>query len=172
MRAWRRGGRHGCHSSPASLLLLCSQASQWQSTEACGFPPDTVNKGGPSAFLGFSGGSVGKESGCNAGDAEDTSLIPRSGRSPGGGHGNPLQYSCLENPMDRGAWWVTVHGVAKRQTRLKQLRSHIHSAFLIMPESWRLVVQGRGGLWSQRCPLHPCASHCPGSPASPRSFLS
>ena len=40
------------------------------------------------------------------------------GRSPGGGHGNPLQYSCLENPMDRGAWWATVHGVAKSQTRL------------------------------------------------------
>ena len=42
--------------------------------------------------------------------------IPRSGRSPGEGHGNPLQYSCLENPMDRGGWWATVHGVAKSQT--------------------------------------------------------
>ena len=47
----------------------------------------------------------------NAGDARDTSLIPGSGRSPGGGHGNPLQYSCLENTMDRGAWWATVHRV-------------------------------------------------------------
>ena len=46
----------------------------------------------------------------NAGDA---GLIPRSGRSPGGGNGNPLQYSCLENPMDRGAWWATVHGAAR-----------------------------------------------------------
>ena len=45
----------------------------------------------------------------NAGDARDKSLIPGLGRSPGGGHGNPLQCSCLENPMDRGAWWATVH---------------------------------------------------------------
>ena len=45
-------------------------------------------------------------------------LIPGSGRSPGEGNGNPLQYSCPENPMDRGAWWVTVHGVAESQTRL------------------------------------------------------
>ena len=49
----------------------------------------------------------------NAGDARDAGLIPGSGRSPGEGHGNPLQYSCLENPMDRGAWKVTVHGVAR-----------------------------------------------------------
>ena len=47
----------------------------------------------------------------NAGDLTDTGLIPGSGRSPGGEHGNPLQYPCLENPMDRGAWWATVHGV-------------------------------------------------------------
>ena len=50
----------------------------------------------------------------NAGDVRHVSSIPESGRSPGGGHGNPLQYSCLENPMDRGAWRVTVHGGAKR----------------------------------------------------------
>ena len=50
--------------------------------------------------------------------------IPGSGRSPGGRRGNPLQYSCLENPMDRGAWWATVHGVAKSRTWLKQLSSH------------------------------------------------
>ena len=61
----------------------------------------------------FPGGSEGKESACNAGDMGS---IPRSGRSPGEGHGNPFQYSCLENPMDRGAWWATVHGVAKNQT--------------------------------------------------------
>ena len=57
----------------------------------------------------------------NAGDVRDTGLSPRSGRSPGEGHGNPLQYSCLENAMDRGTWQVTVHGVAKSQTRLKRL---------------------------------------------------
>ena len=52
-------------------------------------------------------------------------LIPGSGRSPGGEHGNPLQYSCLENPMDIGAWQATVHGVAKSQTRLKCLCTHV-----------------------------------------------
>ena len=55
----------------------------------------------------------------NAGDVRDTGSIPGLGRSSGGGHGNPLQYSRLENPMDVGAWRATVHGVAKSQTRLK-----------------------------------------------------
>ena len=55
----------------------------------------------------------------NAGDLRDGGLIPGSGRSPGEGHGNPLQYPCLENPMDRGAWRATVHRVAERRTRLK-----------------------------------------------------
>ena len=49
----------------------------------------------------------------NAGDVRDGGSIPESGRSPGGGHSNPLQYFFLENPMDRGAWWMTVHGVVK-----------------------------------------------------------
>ena len=66
--------------------------------------------------MGFPGGSVGKESAFNAGDTVDESLIPGSGRFLGGGHGNPLQYSCLEDPMDRGARWATVHRVAKSQT--------------------------------------------------------
>ena len=56
-------------------------------------------------------------------DIRDAGSIPGSGRPPGGGHGNPLQFSCLENPMDRGAWGVTVHGAAKSQTRLKRLSS-------------------------------------------------
>ena len=55
----------------------------------------------------------------NAGDIRNVSSIPGLGRSPGEGHGNPLQYSCLENPMDRGAWWAKVHRVAKSQTYLK-----------------------------------------------------
>ena len=57
----------------------------------------------------------------NAGGVRDADSIPGSERSPGGGHGNPLQYSCLENPLDRGAWQATVHRVAKSWTRLKQL---------------------------------------------------
>ena len=76
---------------------------------------------------GFSGGSVGKEYTCSAGDAGDGGLIPGSGRSRRGGHGNPLQDSCLENPMDRGAWWATVHGVAKSQTQLSDSHTHIPS---------------------------------------------
>ena len=60
--------------------------------------------------VGFSGGSVSKESACNAGDP---GFIPGSGRSPGEGNGNPLQYSCLGNPMDRGAWQATVYGIAR-----------------------------------------------------------
>ena len=65
--------------------------------------------GGLSVLMGFPAGSVGKESASNAGDARDIGLIPGMGRSSGGGHGNPLQYSCSENPMDRGAWWATIH---------------------------------------------------------------
>ena len=61
----------------------------------------------------FPGGSVVKNPPVNAGDAREVGLIPGLGGSPGGENGNPLQYSCLENLMDRGAWWATVHGLAK-----------------------------------------------------------
>ena len=64
-------------------------------------------------FITYPGDSDSKESVCNA---EDPGLIPGSGRSPGGGHGNPLQYSCLENPMDGGACQATIHGAAKSRT--------------------------------------------------------
>jgi len=66
----------------------------------------------------------GKEFICNAGDAGDVGSIPGSGRSPGGGHGYPLQYSCLKNPMDRGAWQATVCGVTRSCTWLKRLNTH------------------------------------------------
>ena len=59
-----------------------------------------------------------KNSPANAGDMRDTGLLPGSGRCPGEVHGNPLQYSCLENPMDRGAWQAKAHGVAKSWTQL------------------------------------------------------
>ena len=60
----------------------------------------------------------------NAGDIRDADLIPGLGRSPGGEHGKPLQYSCLENPMDKGVWWATVHRVAQSWTQLKWLSMH------------------------------------------------
>ena len=66
--------------------------------------------------MGLPGGSVVKNRPASAGDIADVGLIPQSGRSPGEGNGNPLQYSCLENIMDRGALWATVHGVAKSCT--------------------------------------------------------
>ena len=65
---------------------------------------------------------VVKNQPASAGDVKDVGSIPESGRSPGGGHGNPLQYSCLENPMDRGAWWATGHGVAQSRPSFSPLR--------------------------------------------------
>ena len=76
---------------------------------------------------GFPGGASGKEPDCHCRRRKTKQvLIPGSRRSPGGGHVSPLHYSCLENPMDRGAWWGTVHGVAKSQTQLKQFSTHAH----------------------------------------------
>ena len=72
----------------------------------------------------FPGGSVSKESAYNAGNAGDSGSIPGSGRHPGEGNGSPLQYSCLENPIDRGAWRATVHRVTESRTGLKRLSIH------------------------------------------------
>ena len=83
--------------------------------------------------IGFPGGSSGIDSTCNnPGAIEEAGWIPGLGRSPGGGSGNPLQYSHLGNPMDRGAWWAIVPSVAKSQTQLKQLSTctHIHTHVL------------------------------------------
>ena len=67
-------------------------------------------------YMGFSGAASHKEPACQCKRLRDVSFTPESGRYPGGGQGKPLQYSCLENPMDRGAWWATVHRVAKSRT--------------------------------------------------------
>ena len=81
----------------------------------------------------------------NIGDVRDVGSIPGSGRSPGRGHGNPLQYFCLKNPMDRGAWWATVHGIAKSWTRLST-HTHTHTTQAVIAEvagiCW--VSHGRG----------------------------
>ena len=77
--------------------------------------------------IGFTGGSVVKNLPANAGDPGDVGSIPGSARFLGGGNGNPFQYSCLENPMDRGAWGTTVQGVAKTWTQLNTYALTTHS---------------------------------------------
>ena len=74
-------------------------------------------------FMGFPGGISSKEP-ANAGYMRDASSILGSGRSSGGGHDNPLQYSCLENPMDKGGWKAIVHRISQNWTQLKQLSTH------------------------------------------------
>ena len=107
---------------PKSYFLLLSSECLPQSfsghlkslTQSCPLKSVT-HQCVPGGSGGFPGGSDGKTSACSA---EDPGSIPGSGRSPGEGNGNPLQYSCLENSMDGGAWWATVHGVAKSWTQL------------------------------------------------------
>ena len=88
------------HWSPSGVILL--QENIWRCLDT--------------SLGGFPGGASGKNLPANAGDKRDKGLIPGLGRSPGGGHSNPLQYSCLEKPMDRGAWRATVHRVPKGWT--------------------------------------------------------
>ena len=88
---------------------------------------------GPDGFLG---GSEVKAFACNAGDL---GLIPGSGKSPGEGNDNPLQYFCLENPMDGGAWWASVHGVTRSQTGLSNFTHSLHSMAWITLMVWSLT---------------------------------
>ena len=92
---------------------------------------------------------IGKESTCNAGE---TGLIPGSGRSPGEGHGNPFQYSCLENPMNRGAWWARVHGSQRVEYNLVTKQREKYAVYKEEPE-W--------GRWSEGHRAQMC---CPGEP--------
>ena len=110
-RAWW-AAVHGVPKSRTRLKQLSSSSSSW-SVERVSQVVLVVKK--PSV---------------NIGAVRNAGLIPGSGRSPGGGHHNPLQYSCLENPMDRRAWWAAVHRVAKNQTWLKRLSMH----------AWNLLV--------------------------------
>ena len=91
-----------------------------------GFPVDTSVKNPPA----------------NAGDIRDMGSIPGLGRSPEGGHSNTLHYSCLENPMDRGAWWAPVHRVAKSQTLLKQLSTYTRTC-LVYEANKRYLIEAQ-----------------------------
>ena len=82
--------------------------------------------------MGFPGGASGIESTCKAGDTRDMGSIPGSGRFPGEENGNPLQYSCLGNSKDRGAWWATVQGIAESETT-----EHTHT---LSPLKWKMEL--------------------------------
>ena len=110
----KSGKRRRHNASPSTLLTGSSTAKELGGREDASLHVITLLEALVSA-LGFPGGSGGKESGFNAGDRD---LVPGSGRSPGEGNGNLLQYSCLENSMDGETWRATVHGVAKSQARL------------------------------------------------------
>ena len=88
----------------------------------------------------FPGGAVVNNMPANAGDLRDTGSILGSGRSPGEGHGNPLQYSCLENPMDRRAWWA-IDGVTKSWTQLKRLSMHAKTWWYIHSLGYYLEIK-------------------------------
>ena len=115
-----------------SLSKFCLRVLRWGESWSFKDPA-----GFSTPALGFPGGASGEE--------PDAGLIPRLGRSPGGGHSNPLQCSCLENPRDGVAWWATVAGVAKSQAHLKRLCTHLLHVF---------------SLWSLRAWEHVLSSHC------------
>ena len=112
---------HPSHRPSHPTPLSCHRALGWAQFTVLHskFPPAIYFTRGK--CICFPGGSDGKES---ARSARDPSSIPGSGRFPGERNGNPLQYSCLENLMDRGTWWATVHGVAKNQTHLSEFHFH------------------------------------------------
>ena len=131
----------------------------------------TLGGGSKRILLWYSclGGSEVKASACNAGDLGS---IPGSRRSPGEGNGNPLQYSCLENPMDGRVWWATVHGVAKSRTRLSDFTFTFLNPFYrwntSAPESWRDLPKNMARKWWQLEPLRVCETQefvlCPTTP--------
>ena len=88
-----------------------------------------------------------EESTCNAGETRDAGSVPGSGRSSGGGNGNPLQYSCLATPRDRGAWQATVHGVTKSWTRLSDTHTHTHTLSTVLSALLQQTIDYHGMQW-------------------------
>ena len=154
----------------SSIQSLCPFLLAWFF-----FFADSISFGGNLSvhsfnFRGFPGGSMGKESACNAGDARDSGLIPGWGRSPGGGHGNPLQYSCLENPMDRGAWQsrlLTVQAYSpwgRKESDTTEVTEHAH--FLFLPDSVGRLYISRNLSLIADCYPQPPLPHCGPTPES------
>ena len=108
----------------------CSHAYNIKSIQSCCKMWKKKIKWQYQTIMGFPGGAMLKNLHVNAGDTWDMGSIPGLGRSPGGGNGNPLQCSCLENSMDRGAWQATVHGVAMSRTWLEGLSALIHTSII------------------------------------------
>ena len=130
---------HISAKAPGAALLKYEYLYNGSLCSPAGYPGSSLdhvaaflNKKDLSLVKGLPDSSVGKESACHSGDTEDAGSIPGSGRSPGVGNDNPLQYFCLGNPMDRGTWQATVHRVAKSWARLSAQAS-IHSR----RSSWR-----------------------------------
>ena len=134
------------HPEIVYFLLLWNMHDQlysWQHLKGCFQEDPALRKKkiipSPSAFLGFPGGSVVKNPHANAGGTRDTDAIPGLRRFPGEGNGKPLQYSCLDNSMDRGVRQATVHGVAKSQTWRTHTHTdtHTHTHCLLSPSILR-----------------------------------
>ena len=113
----------------AAVFGLPFSSSPWtlHSPEICPSWLKYILLPSPLSLLGLPWCPCGKESACNAGDARDEGSIPGSGRSPGGGEGNPLQYYCLENSLDREVWWNTVHRVTKSRIPTEYIHTHAHT---------------------------------------------
>ena len=128
----------------------------------------------PRKNISIPGGANGKEPSCESRRLKRFGFNPGSGRSPGGGHGNPLQYSCLENPTDRGAWWATVHGVAKSQTHLKWLSRHAQEKDHHVSGSTLTEKPSVSTIWNKinnnhnSCPILLCERKCTGLTGSQR----
>ena len=123
MKQWSRGGELGGRAQVNVILpvLFCAFTDARHFIHSESFHPS------------YQHGTVIKNLPANAGDTGEVGLIPGSGRYPGGGNGNPLQYSCLENLMDRGAWRATVHGVTKSQTQLNDWAHTYHHKRFYQP---------------------------------------
>ena len=109
-------------------------------------------------LVGFPGDPAGKESACHAGEA---GLIPGSGRSPGEGNGNPLQYSCLENSMDRGAWQATVHGITMRQDWTSKNIHTYRRTWHMIKTKWTVTAELNCKAGDQTCSGVTAGRHCP-----------